>query len=66
MGFMKAARALVSGPAICVPKDVTNGQFQDVVTGYIAQHPATRHLSAAVLTALAAREAFPCPASHQP
>lgn len=60
MGYMKAARFLVRGEAICVPAEVTTGQFRDVVIKYVNDHPDQRHRQAVVLTTLATLEAFPC------
>ena len=60
MGFMKASRALVSGAAICIPPLVTNGQFMDLVIKFMDERPENRHMPAALVVTMAARESFPC------
>lgn len=44
----------------CVPEGVTQGQMEEVVVRYLRRNPKDRHLSAVVLTGLAAMEAWPC------
>ena len=44
----------------CVPLGVTNGQLVDVFYKYLDDHPAQRHMDAAVLAFFSLRDAFPC------
>lgn len=44
----------------CSPDSATLGQFVDVVTLHLRNHPADRHGSARLLTQAALRDAFPC------
>lgn len=46
---------------VCVPpKSVTGGQLRDIVTKWLEDNPADRHLNASALVMLALTEAFPC------
>jgi len=47
--------------AICMPDSVTAEQMTDVVTKYIHDHPADRHLNGADLVDASLKAAFPCP-----
>ncbi|WP_371126541.1 Rap1a/Tai family immunity protein [Bosea sp. (in: a-proteobacteria)] len=46
--------------SICPSTKVTAGQMKDVICLSLAQHPETRHLTAASLAMLALSNAFPC------
>ena len=50
----------VSGFRACVPRDVVIRRVVDVVKQQLERYPERRHLSAALLTAQALSQAFPC------
>lgn len=51
---------LLPADALCIPEGVTKGQLADVVTRYLADHPAQRHDEAGNLVPEALKRAFPC------
>jgi len=44
----------------CLERHITQGQVEDVVTKYLQDHPADRHLAAASLVFHALTDALPC------
>jgi hypothetical protein len=50
----------VWGYRVCVPAGVTTAQLRDVAVQFLQSHPATRHVLAGQLMAMAFSEAFPC------
>ena len=45
----------------CEPNGVTGGQLRDIVTKWLIENPAKRHLAGEVLVGEALIDAFPCP-----
>ena len=50
----------VLGERACIDMQVTGKEVRDVVVAALQHNPATRHLSARSLAALAIADAFPC------
>ncbi|WP_323141310.1 Rap1a/Tai family immunity protein [Massilia phyllosphaerae] len=49
-----------SRPYFCIPEQVTHGQYVEVFTKYLADHPELRHYDTATLIFKSLNEAFPC------
>jgi len=49
----------------CAPVNVTSGQMRDMVTNYLSNVPAERHLVANVLVARVLRSTWPCASRQQ-
>ncbi len=48
------------GLAYCVPSNVTNGQYMDVVLDFLRRNPRHRHQYTVAIFVAAMNEAFPC------
>ena len=55
------SEALEVSKVICPHPNVTIGSMADVITRELADHPETRHHSAASIATNALHKAFPCP-----
>lgn len=55
-----AADGIAAVLEMCVPLEVTRSQLRDVVAQHLAEHPETRHFTAASRVRKALNEAFPC------
>ena len=65
-GYIVAAAEIaesgrLKGYRSCIPKDVTKGQLQDVVTKHLARHPEQLEYIGYQVVVVALVEAFPCP-----
>jgi hypothetical protein len=65
-GFITGVADVISNQLVvdvnaCIPEGATRRQVIDVAVDWIDRYPATRHLAAYKLVALALHEAFPCP-----
>ena len=65
VGYMVAAAEIadsgrLKGYRSCIPKDMTKGQLQDVVTKYLARHPEQLEYIGYQVVVVALVEAYPC------
>jgi hypothetical protein len=65
VGYVVAAAEIadsgrLKGYRSCIPKDVTKGQLQDVVTKYLAKHPEQLEYIGYQVAVVALVEAYPC------
>ena len=66
MGYVVAAAEIaesgrLKGYRSCIPKDVTKGQLQDVVSKHLTKHPEQLDYIGYQVVVVALVEAFPCP-----
>lgn len=60
LGYIGGVADTLTGATVCMPKQVTLGQINDLVKGFLENSPQHRHNSADVIVATVLKTAWPC------
>jgi len=60
-GYVIGVVDTVIGKELCIPKDVTQGQLEEVVKNFLDTKPQVRHLPADLIVIIALDQYWPCP-----
>lgn len=60
VGYVMGVADSMHGAAYCPPETVTAGQMRDMVSNYLANVPADRHLSADSIVSKVLKSVWPC------
>lgn len=60
IGYVMGVADAMHGVAYCPPETVTAGQMRDMVSNYLANVPADRHLSADLIVSKVLKSVWPC------